>query len=34
MDRRQKDVTNEKLSGVTGKLRLEDVSLNVCQSDW
>lgn len=34
-DRRQKDVTNsnKRLSGGTGKLQLEDVSVKVCQSD-
>lgn len=35
-DGRQKDVTNsnKRLSGVTGKLQLEDVSVKVCKSDW
>lgn len=35
-DRQQKDVTNsnKQLSGRTGKLRLEDASVKVCQSDW
>lgn len=33
-DRRLKNVTNKKLSGVMGKLKLEDVSLKVSQWDW
>lgn len=32
--RRLKNVTNKNPSGVSGKLRLEDVSLKVCQWDW